>query len=167
MNPINTQHAHRLVFMIDNRVPKENMDKWKDFKLKCEDGEYNPSTSGSNKYILERMKESCKLKKNQDLPYLKRSEGGLGGDNNIENKQIRFRDYRLWTKLPKHLDNDIIMDQITNGNKELWTYEELDDIIYGFIKIANDIVGSDCIRGFMELKHNNCYLFWNLKGSKM
>jgi hypothetical protein len=26
------------------------------------------------------------------------------------------------------------MKEITNGEKEFWTYEELDDIIYGFIK---------------------------------
>ena len=129
MNTINT-HEHRLVFRIDNDAPKEYIKKWKDLKLKCEGGESGPSTPGPNKYILERMKEYCKLKQNKELPYLKRSEGGLGGDNNIENKQIRFRNYRLWSKLPRYVDNDIIFHQITNGKEELWTYEELDDIIY-------------------------------------
>lgn len=156
MNIINT-HEHRLVFRIDNDTPKEYIKKWKDFKLMCEGGESCPSTPGPNKYILDQIKENCKLEENKKLPYLERSEGGLGGNNNIENKQIRFRDYKLWSKLPKYVDNDIILDQITNGKKELWTYEELDDIIYGFIKTANDIVEAECINGFIELKNRNGY----------
>ena len=91
------------------------------------------------------------------MPYLKRYEGGLGGDNNIENKQIRFRDYELWSKHPNYVDNNIIFDQITNGEKELWTYEELDDIIYGFIKTANYFMGTECINGSIELKNKNGY----------
>lgn len=155
MNIINT-HEHRLVFSIDNDAPKEYIKKWKDFKLKCEEGESGLSTPGPNKNILEQIKENCKLEENKKLPYLKRSEGGLGGDNNIENKQIRFRE--LWyNKLPMYVDNNIIFDQITNGKKELWTYDELDDIIYGFIKTANYIIGAECINGYIELKNWNSY----------
>ena len=156
MNIINT-HEHRLVFRIDNDAPKEYIKKWKDFKLKCEEGESGLSTPGPNKNILEQIKENCKLEENKKLPYLKRSEGGLGGDNNIENKQIRFRDHKLWSKLSKYVDNDIILDQITNGKKELWTYEELDDIIYGFIKTANYFMVAECINGYIELKNRNGY----------
>jgi len=153
---INT-HEHRLVFRIDNDAPKEYIKKWKDFKLKCEEGETGFSTPGPNKNILEQIKENCKLEENKKLPYLKRSEGGLGGDNNIENKQIRFRDYKLWSKLPRYVDNNIIFDQITNGKKELWTYDELDDIIYGFIKTANYFIGAEYINGYIELKNRNGY----------
>lgn len=156
MNIINT-HCHRLVFRIDNDAPRECMNRWKDFKLKCEGGESGPSTPGPNKYILDQIKENCKLNKNKELPYLERSEGGLGGNDNIENKQIRFRDYELSSKLPKYVDNDIILDQITNGRKEFWTYEELDDIIYGFIKTANYFMGTECINGYIELKNRNIY----------
>ena len=149
MNIINT-HEHRLVFRIDNDAPKEYMERWKDFKLKCE--------GGSNEGILDQIKGNSKLEENKNLPYLKRCEGGLGGDNNTENKQIRFRDYELWSKLPKYVDNEIIFDKITNGKKEVWTYEELDDIIYGFIKTANDFVGvRGGINGFIELKNMNGY----------
>jgi len=157
MNIINI-YEHRLVFRIDNDAPKKYMDRWEKFKLNCESGESGPSTPGKNKYILEQIKEYCKLKQNKELPYLKRCEGGLGGNNNIENKQIRFRDYELWSKVPRYIDNDIIMEQITNGEKEIWTYEELDDIIYGFIKTANEIMKSECINGFIELKNKNGYL---------
>lgn len=156
MNIIDT-HEHRLVFRIDNDAPKEYIKKWKDFKLECEGGESSPSTPGSNKKILEQIKENCKLEENKKLPYLKRKEGGLGGDNNIENKQIRFRNYKLWSKLPKYVDNNIIFDQITNGKEEFWSYEELDDIIYGFIKTVNYFIGVDCINGCIELKNRDGY----------
>ena len=76
------------IFSIDNNSPKEYIDRWKDLKLKCESGESGPSTPGPNKYILEQMQEYFKLQKNKDLPYLNRTEGGLGGNSN---KQIRFR----------------------------------------------------------------------------
>ena len=159
MNIINT-YEHRLVFRIDNDASKEYMDRWKEFKLNCESGESGPSTPGKNKYILEQIKESCILKQIKELPYLQRCEGGLGGNNDIENKQIRFRYYRyneLWSKNPMYIDNEIIMEQITDGEKEIWTYEELDDIIYGFIKTANEIMESECINGCIELKNKNGY----------
>ena len=157
MNIINT-HEHRLVFRIDNDAPKECIKKWEDFKLKCEGGESGFSTPRPNKNILEQIKENCKLEGNKKLPYLKRSEGGLGGDNNIENKQIRFRDYELCSSTwPRKVDNNIIFDQITNGKKELWTYEELDDIIYGFIKTANYFMKAEYINGYIELKNRDGY----------
>jgi hypothetical protein len=99
------------------------------------------------------MKEYCKLEQNKTLPYLQREEGGLGGNDNDENKQIRFR---VGIMTPWQRDDDIIMDQITNGENEIWTYEELDDIIYGFINYANDeIMGCECISGFIELKNKD------------
>ena len=150
MSILNT-HIHRLVFRIDNDAPKEFMDRWKDFKLKCESGE-----SKEQKYILEQIKENCKLKQNKELPYLKRSEGGLGGDDNKLNKQIRCRDYEL-IQLPQYIDNDIIFDEIINTKQEKWTYEELDDIIYGFTKVANEIVEAECVNGFIELKYKAGY----------
>ena len=56
-----------------------------------------------------------------------------------------------------YIDNEIIMEQINDGEKEIWTYEELDDIIYGFIKTANEIMESECINGCIELKNKNGY----------
>ena len=88
---------------------------------------------------------------------MKRIEGSLGGNNNKLNKQIRFRNYKLLSKHPKYNDNYTILDQITNTQQEHWTYEELDDIIYGFIKTANDFVKGECINGFIELKNKDGY----------
>jgi len=142
MNIINT-HIHRLVFRIDNDAPEEFMDKWKDFKVKCE--------TGDNENIVHQIKENCKLEQNKVLPYLNRKEGGLGGDDNTVNKQIRFRDYENWSQIPRYVDNDIIFDEIINTEKEIWTYEELDDLIYAFIKTANYNVEAECVNGVIEL----------------
>ena len=159
MNILNT-HNHRLVFYLDMALypPEEYIDRWKDFKLKCESGESSPSTPGPNKYIIEQMKLNCKLNQNKELPYLNRTEGGLGGNDNRIHKQIRFRDCILWSHLPNYKDNNIIFNEIISTNIENWTYEELDDIIYGFIKTANEIMKSECINGFIELKNKNGYL---------
>ena len=83
MNILNT-HDHKLRFRIDKDAPKEYMERWNDFKLKCE--------SGKNKIIVKQIKNYCKLKKNKLIPYLKCKEGGMGNGVNIINKQIRFRD---------------------------------------------------------------------------
>tara|TARA_A100001015_G_C14942984_1_gene693383 strand:+ start:613 stop:1083 length:471 start_codon:yes stop_codon:yes gene_type:complete len=149
MNILNTHH-HRLVFSIDNDAPKEYMDRWKNLKLICECGKDGLLTPKS---ILEQVKKNCKLQQNKNLPYLNRCEGGLGGDDNRLNKQIRFRDYNLWSELQKYTDNNIIFDQVLNTENEIWTYEELDDIIYGFIKTANYIVRANCVNGYIELKN--------------
>ena len=84
----------------------------------------------------------------------------MGGNSNILNKQIRFRyniNYPKEFIMPNDRDNNIIFDQILNAGGEIWTYEELDDIIYGFIKTANEIIKAECVNGFIELKNKNGY----------
>ena len=82
MNLLNT-HLHQLRFFIDKNAPSEYMKRWDKFKTKCENGD--------NKHIVKTLKHYCKLTVNRELPYLERAEGGLGGNNNLLNKQIRFR----------------------------------------------------------------------------
>lgn len=141
MNMLNT-HNHRLVFCIDDDAPEEYIKRWNEFKLKCE--------SGKNKHIVEQIKEYCKLETNKALPYLNRMEGGIGGDNNMTHKQLRFRNSIFGIK-----GNDIIFDQVINTDTEKWTYDELDDIIYAFIKTANYNVNADCVRGYIEMKNKS------------
>jgi len=142
MNILDT-HEHKLCFRIDKDAPPDYMKRWKTFKQKCE--------SGENELIVEQIKGYCKLKQNKNLPYLNRKEGGMGGNNNIIHKQVRFRDYNLWSKLPKYIDNDIIIDMVYNTETEKWTYDELDDLIYAFIKTANYNVQAECVRGCIEM----------------
>jgi len=126
------------------------VNRWKQLKDSCENGE--------NRHIVEQIKEHCKLSQNKTLPYLERCEGGFGGNDNSVHKQIRFRPsfgpgHPAWTMSWPWLkeDNDIVLHEIHQTELESWTYEELDDIIYGFIKTAQEYVESELIDGYIEV----------------
>ena len=141
MNILNT-HIHELKFYIDKDAPSECMNRWTDLKTKCE--------NGKNKQIVEHLKSYCKLAVNKDLPYLERAEGGLGGNDNLVNKQIRFRIHNI--SLGRYSnDNDIILNNITSTDNEKWTYDQLDDLLYAFIKTANFNVNSECVNGYIRM----------------
>lgn len=143
MNIIET-HLHKLRLRIDNDAPNNYMKRWKDFKYNCE--------NGNNKHIVEQIKEKCKLEQNKNLHYLNRAEGGMGGDDNIKNKQMRFRINNHLSKM----DNDIVIDEIYNTKYEKWTYDELDDIISAFIEVADDYVNTNgSINGCIEMTNEN------------
>ena len=132
-------HIHKLRFRIDTNAPIDYMNRWKKLKYDCDNGD--------NKYIVEKMKTYCKLESNKTLPYLQRTEGGFGGNDNIMNKQIRFR--ICWS----NIDNDIILDQVDNTETEKWTYDELDDIIRALTKTFNYFVESECVNGVIEISN--------------
>lgn len=132
-----------LRFRIDNDAPIKYVNQFNDLKALCE--------YGKNKEIVEQIKSYCKLEQNKNLPYLERIEGGFGGNNNLNNKQIRFK---IFYSNPD--DKDILLN-VYNSNIEKWTYDELDDIIYGFIKIANKYVNTDCINGCIEFVNKKSF----------
>ena len=142
MNILDT-HEHKLCFRIDANAPPDYMKRWKTFKQKCE--------SGENELIVEQIKGYCKLKQNKNLPYLNRCEGGMGGNNNVIHKQIRFRQDRGENDYRYLKDNAIIIDRVYNTETEKWTYDELDDLIYAFIKTACYNVQADCVKGCIEM----------------
>ena len=128
------------------------MKRWLDFKNNCE--------YGKNRHIVEHVKELCSLKVNKDLPYLDRCEGGMGGNDNIINKQIRFRDGFIRSKKPTQYDNDIVMDQIYSTETEKWTYEAMGDLLSAFIKVSGNYVESEgCIRGWIEMTPQDIYRY--------
>ena len=147
MNLLNT-HNHRLVFNLDGDSPEKYIKKWNKFKIECE--------SGDNQHIVEQIKEYSKLEKIKNMPYLKREEGGLGGDNNIIHKQIRFR--HIFKGQNKKDDSYIIFNEIVSTDIEKWTYNELDDLIYAFIKTANYYMGTNCVSGYIELINKRTFL---------
>ena len=142
MNILNT-HIYELRFYIDNDAPEEYINRWKELKLKCENGD--------NKIIVEKIKSYCKLSINKELSYLERNEGGIGGNDNLENKQIRFREYFGNNDGRYKKDNDIILQEITSNDNEKWTYDELDDLVYAFIKTANFNIKEDCVNGYITM----------------
>jgi hypothetical protein len=138
-------HIHKLRFRIDTNAPIDYMNRCKKLKYDCDNGD--------NKYIVEKMKTYCKLGSNKTLPYLQRTEGGFGGNDNIMNKQIRFRICCSNSNNSQISDNDIILDQVNNTETEKWTYDELDDIIRALTKTFNYFVESECVNGVIEISN--------------
>ena len=150
MNILDT-HIHKLRFKIDKDAPPKYIERWNNFKKSCEEGD--------NEDTVQQMKNNCKLNINKNLPYLQRSEGGMGGNNNFVNKQIRFREFfpndNRSLNDGSWKDNDIVLTEITSTEEERWTYEELDDLIYGFIKTANYKLQAECVSGVIEMVNKN------------
>lgn len=48
-------------------------------------------------------------------------------------------------------DNDIILHDIISTTDEKWNYDELDDLIYAFIKTANFNIKADCVNGNIKM----------------
>ena len=134
-------------FKLDNDAPKKFLEKWLELKNKCE----TRTKTDNRKEIIESWLKYCKISTNKNLPFLDRCELGIGEDDNINNKQIRFRHYRK-----PFLDNDIVIDQIDNTDHEKWNLEELHDLINAFNMFAEDYMDSKGgINGFIEFKINS------------
>lgn len=142
----------QLRFKIDNHAPKNYMNRWCKLKDKCESGQ------NENEEIVKNWLSQCKLDTNKNMSFLNRFEGGIGGNNNQINKQIRFRNNFLhkYTDL-KYKDNDIILLEIVSTVYEKWNFDELDDLIYGFIKMANNYVKEKCVLGYIEMINKDLY----------
>jgi hypothetical protein len=134
MNLLNT-HNHRLVFYLDGYAPEKYIKKWNEFKLKCE--------CDDNKYIIEQIKEFSK-----NLHYLESVEGG---DNNVIHKQFNGGN------IPYYKKDNIIVYEIISMDIETWNYDDLDYLIYAFIKIANYNVGSEWVTGYIEMKNKTMF----------
>ena len=130
-------------FKLDNDAPEDFIKKWVELKIKCESRD-----DTSYKEIIEQWLKHCKIKSNKLLPFLDRHELGIGGDDNIIKKQLRFRNLSN-----KQLFDDpyIIIDEIYSTDNEKWNYEELHDLINAFKIYADNYINADsCINGFIE-----------------
>ena len=47
------------------------------------------------------------------------------------------------------------VNEIINTETEKWTWEELDELIYAFIKTANNNVNATCVNGSIEMINKN------------
>jgi hypothetical protein len=145
MNILET-HIHKLCLKLDYNVLNKYKKEWEKIKEGCENTD--------NKYLVEEIKEYCKLESNKNLPYLNRCEGGLGGDDNKNNKQIRFRTNNKTTKE----DDNILLYVLDSDLKiEKWTYEELDDILRSLIKVLNKKIKNECVKGCIEIYNENMF----------
>lgn len=133
-------HRHVLRFRLDSDAPAKYVERWKEIKRECENTD--------NKYIVEQIKNNCRIASNKTLPYLERCEGGLGGNNNILDKQIRFR--------MEEYENVILLHP-SNSETQKWTYDELDDIIRSFTKVLNNKMRTECVKGCIEMRNENAF----------
>jgi hypothetical protein len=142
--------SYRLVFSLEDSAYGQTIKNWSRFKKVCE--------SGNNNHITGQIKENCELVSNKNLPILNRAEGGLGGDDNKTNKQIRFRHNMTCNmSLPSYItpDNLIVLDEIISTQTETWTFDELRDILKSFIKTANWHLDEECVKGHIEMTPYN------------
>jgi len=143
MNILDT-HIYKLRFKLDFDATEKYIKKWNKIKKESE--------TTNNEYLVEEIKNNCKLESNKNLPYLQRNEGGLGGDNNQNNKQIRFR----FNFNSYKFDDDILLSVLNSDLKnEKWSYEELDDILRSFIKVLNKKMSCECVNGCIEIFNKN------------
>lgn len=149
MTQLLKNYKHVLRFTLSKYL-FENVKIYNKFKeLQKELEYYNNNIDEFSKNIL----ANCKLESNKLLPILNRCEGGFGGDDNLNNKQIRYRNILFndyYDKLSKY-DSDIILN-VYNTLKEIWTYDELNDIVQAFIITAEDYIGCECIHGCIQLE---------------
>jgi hypothetical protein len=137
-------HYVRLIFRIDPYVTKPYTDIWNALKKECE---YN----NANEEIVKEWLSMCKTEAVCNLSYLHCSEGGIG---NFKSKQIRFRPF--YSDISGFKDNYIIFD-VQNSKEEKWTLDELDDLVYGFVKYSTEYVIKDCIQGSIEFVNRNIF----------
>ncbi len=146
----------RLEFELLRCAPKEYQTKWLKLKNQLE---WCDITTEDRDNLLNSVINYCKIETNKNLPILKRVEGGLGGDSNIDNKQLRFyhdlttlNNKFKWPNSSK-LSNTIIIDIFnSNNNDEIWTLEELSDLVDSFSKTFSDYMEEeDCIEGKITL----------------
>lgn len=143
MNILDT-HIYKLRFKLDSDATEKYIEKWNKIKEESE--------TTDNKYLVEEIKNNCKLQSNKNLPYLQRNEGGLGGNNNQNNKQIHFR----FNFNSYKFDDDILLYVLNSDLKnEKWSYEELDDILRSLIKVLNKKMSCECVNGCIEIFNKN------------
>ena len=146
---INNNSNMIIRFKLDNDAPEDFILKWIELKNKCETW----TKTDTRKETIESWLKYCKISTNKNLPFLDRSELGIGGNDNNKYKQIRFRQ-RIEQK--PFDDNDIVIDQIYNTDHEKWNLEELHDLINAFNMFAEDYMNSKGgINGFIEFKINS------------
>jgi hypothetical protein len=143
MLPYNT-HDIKLHFNLKITLEQTMLNKWIEFIEQCE--------NSKNKEIVTNWLSNCKLS-TKYLPYLEGSVGGIGGDNNKINKQLRFYPKYLY----KYLYNNIysIVINVIYTQYEQWTITELDDLITAFVKTANNYLNLDCVIGHISLENKN------------
>lgn len=113
----------QLHFYLHKDAPLEYRNHWTELMFKL---------NGKSSRIeqLEFWKSFMKLDSNKLLPILNRPETGLGGDNNVTDKQIHFNNNDPLTI--SHFYPYVIDILASNNTLETWSLAEVTDLKYAF-----------------------------------
>ena len=97
-----------------------------------------------------RAKELMNIYSNKELPLLNRLEGGLGGDSNITDKQMRFT---IFFRSEKSEYFITLFPYNSSNGEDKWTFEKLGDIIQSFESVFNKDMMCECVKGLIILEN--------------
>lgn len=138
-----------LKFMFRSDNPDLHIDNWRQIR-----SELYPFNIKKKNALLENVQYNFNSETNKSLPILKRHEGLLGGDSNVNNKQLRLIPEEYPHNRQYYKDNEVIgcsnsypilISYFDSGNKEeVWSEDDLDDIIQSFKKTLYDVLHKKC-----------------------
>lgn len=134
-----------IIIKLDNDAPEEFEKKWEKM--------VNLLNGWGNfkKIFLGRVVEVY-----GGLGILDRCEGGLGGNNNRENKQLRFKMDKNPGSFKEPILEMTVLEPDNPTATETWTYEELIKIITIMTKILDDDLESNGgLKGFILIGEVN------------
>lgn len=128
-------------FTIDENAPNDWLNSWINL-VGIFSTTYN---SKINVYLngYRKVLNFCKLESNKILPLLNRSDGGAGGNSNINDKQIRFNSYDSYKQfsnacklkdINKSIKSILSLKSITNDkqielNQLVKSFKEIEEIV--------------------------------------
>lgn len=118
-------------------------DSWYHLKEQCENGEQY------NKHFVKDWLDKCEIETNKNLTILDRCEGGVC-DKLDKEKQIRFRNFKNNVHQSWCHDNEIVLD-VYDSTNNVWTREEIGDLMRAFILFANEFVNAECVHGYVVI----------------
>jgi hypothetical protein len=155
-----------LEFTLNYDASEDYINRWQEIWTKLYDWQNNINY---NTHLFHEWTSNCKIDSNKNLKILNKYEGGLGGNINEKNKQLRIE--RLCNdininnikKLHKCLPIKICFFDSWNKN-EVWTIDELTDLIRSFIISLNNKLNDKhepglnmCCQGSLVYNYDNSY----------
>jgi len=120
----------------------ESKTKWKELKNKCE--------NGNNESIANEWVSLCNSELKDSFTFINSLEGGIRHNTN---KTCHFR----YSFSDEYDDNYIVMRYFNNSESGKWKYEELDNLINAFEKMANGVVGGVYVSGSIVMSKKENY----------
>ena len=137
-----------LRFVLDSRAPAEYRRRWKDLKEICEDGRLN-NEDLINEWI-------AVLKKHDfgqaiDRQRLMRMEGGIGGDCNVANRQLRIYCGSMY-RFARNANEDIMINAFDSSDrKSVWRRRDLDEFGAAFKHVLDVNMDEECVSVHIDI----------------